>query len=58
MGPPGRDRRAPFGRGRSGNASALWTADGLLEDDGVRLRLGDKGLFVSNALMADLLGCG
>jgi oxygen-independent coproporphyrinogen III oxidase len=38
--------------------AARWTGKGLLEDDGVRLRLGDEGLFVSNALMAELLGNG
>jgi coproporphyrinogen III oxidase-like Fe-S oxidoreductase len=36
--------------------AARWTRDGLLEDDGVRLRLGEQGLFVSNAVMAELLG--
>jgi oxygen-independent coproporphyrinogen III oxidase len=36
--------------------AARWTGDGLLEDDGARLRLGEQGLFVSNAVMAELLG--
>lgn len=36
--------------------AAQWTRAGLLEDDGARLRLGEQGLFVSNALMAELLG--
>lgn len=36
--------------------AAPWTRAGWLEDDGTRLRLADKGLFVSNALMAGLLG--
>jgi oxygen-independent coproporphyrinogen-3 oxidase len=35
--------------------SARWNAMGLLIDEGGRLRIGEDGLFVSNALVADLL---
>lgn len=46
----GPDRTARL-RGRV----AQLTGSGYLVDDGTRLRIGDRGLFVSNALVADLL---
>ena len=55
LGAAGRARRPGAGGGARARA-AQWTATGLLVDDGGRLRLGEEGLFVSNALMAELSG--
>jgi len=46
----------PSAAARVRERASVWTAKGLMEDDGVRLRLSDEGLFVSNALIAELLG--
>ena len=49
---------AGFDAGRAARIRACASrlaAGGFLEDDGVRVRLADEGLFVSNALIAELL---
>ncbi len=43
------------GAARLRQRASRWTRRGFLEDDGVRLRLAEKGLFVSNRLVAELL---
>ncbi len=46
----------PEGSSRLRERASAFAKAGLLDDDGTRLRISDSGLFVSNALMVELLG--